>query len=78
MGRRKKEKLISKDHVINFRLTELEYYLLKESAEKADMTPSAYLRHLIVHRKVDYHYTWRDILCRSYRLFTQTNSGFPN
>ena len=57
MGRRKKEKIISKDHVINFRLTESEYYLLKESAEKADMTPSAYLRHLIVHRKVDYHYS---------------------
>ncbi len=56
MARPKKEKNISKSHLIAFRLTDAEYDLVTQTATEAGMSVSAYIRKIILDAPVEIRY----------------------
>ena len=45
-----------RDHRITIRVTETEYSLFTEEAEKQNMTLAEYIRHRVIHHKTEIHY----------------------
>lgn len=54
MSRPRKEE--KRTRILNIRLTEMEYDLLKEEAESQKMPLSKYARHILTTKKVEVHY----------------------
>jgi len=56
MARPKKEKELSRSHLIAFRLTDVEYDLVTSMAQKAGLSTSAYIRKLLLEGNVNITY----------------------
>jgi len=56
MARPKKEDELHKTRKIDFRLSETQYAIIEEYAQKAEMSVSEYVRHQAIYGKVDIQY----------------------
>lgn len=56
MARPKKEKELSRSHLIAFRLTDVEYDLITNMAQEAGLSASAYIRKLVLEGNVNITY----------------------